>query len=97
MSEKFPSQFNQPSWQDITLEDIHKLIAQDELDSARTATNLRLEALRGIIADIEAALPVDESGEFTDEDWQIEKQAITEEIQELEKIKHTLATQQELE
>ena len=82
----------QPSWQDITVETVHKLMAESKLAEAKMAASIRKEALLQICEDIKDAIDKN-AGEITPQEWVAEMTALEKEITELEKILTTIATE----
>lgn len=85
-NEPKPSQL---SWQDISVEMIHELIADDLLVNARLAAAIRLEALQQICKDTDDAIEKNE-GDVTIEQWLQEKKEIGREMNELAAIIQTI-------
>jgi uncharacterized coiled-coil protein SlyX len=75
----------QLAWQDITVEVVHEMIAENKLTEARQAAALRLQALLEACLDIDAAVQ-ENNGEISREEWVIYKKDLQEEIKELELI-----------
>ncbi len=82
MNEKVPSP---QIWGEISIEDIKRHLAVDDIAHALKLVQLRLDGLRGTIKDIEAALS--EATEINPQLWQEERDAYQREIEVLEGIR----------
>lgn len=81
----------QPAWQDITVEVIHSLIANNDLEKARSAILIRKQALEEACVDTTDAIEKDE-GEVSPAQWLKETESIQEEILELQGLLQSIDT-----
>jgi len=77
------------NWQDITVEEVHRMLAADNLVNARLAAAIRIDVLQQICEDTDDAILKNE-GEISPEEWEVEKQHIQVEIDEFKKIIETI-------
>ena len=88
--ESFPSQPNQPGWQDITIDAIEEKIEDGDLKNALFLCNMRKQALLGVVKDTEKVIQEQSEEDSVGErqvsiaQWEKEKQLIQEEIDTLE-------------
>lgn len=88
MIENMPGQ---PSWQDIHVEEIHQLIAEENVSRARLFTQIRKAGLEAALADIDDALNKPEQAHsYAPEEWQEQRRGIEEELVELRRLEATL-------
>lgn len=80
------------SWHDVTLEMIQEKIDTDDLASARVMAEVRLEGVMAAIQDIEDELHKSE-GDIGPTSWELEKNALEEDVVEITKILQTIANE----
>ena len=80
-----PPLINEPNWQSITIEDIHRLIARDELDMAKRRVEILRDGLIDFVEDVDK-----QSDASIEGDWPIEKEYIEKQLTELDQITNTL-------
>jgi hypothetical protein len=81
----------QPSWQDITIETVHEMLSENQLEQARQAAVLRMEVLLSVVDDTQDAINKN-AGAISLEQWQKEAESMQQEIKELQKIILTIDT-----
>lgn len=79
------------SWQDITIETVLELVSDNQLEQARLAAAVRIEALEQACADTEDAV-AKKQGEISATQWQAEKALMQREIEQFERIIQTIDT-----
>ncbi len=84
MSEQIPSQ---PAWEDITLEEIQAMIADDRVKDALSLARLRLDGVKRVPDELRAAIA--EMGAVSQHNWEAEIVRFETEILVLQQIIQT--------